>query len=263
VAAPYLVRLVRRAPDEGTRDAWLYLAVALVVCLLPALRLARLAPYPELLATLPLCALLVAAVEGLEGVRPRVLGALLRAGVALALLLGPLALGAVVGGAAAARAPGSGHDRSAVAQDAVKPCSLAPLVEALLRPDITGGGVQIVLADPTWGPELMYRTPHHVVGSPDHRNVDGIRDCESFFRTADMTAARDIVRARGVTLVAACTDWLEAAVRRHPGDAMLARMLAGTTPEWMHAVALPETAASCCPWSRPSSAWDSARPSCG
>jgi hypothetical protein len=243
VAAPWLVRLVRRAPDERTRDAWLTVGVALAVCLAPALRLARLAPYPELLATLPLCALLIAALEGLGGIRPFILGAALRAGTALALLLGPLLLG-VLAGAAAAEAPEAARDRAAVIQDDEPPCGLPPLVDALLRPDGLGARVQIILADPTWGPELMYRTPHHVVGSPDHRNVDGIRDCVAFFRTDDMQAAHDIARARGVTLVAVCVDWLEAAASQYPQDTLLGRMATGGTPAWMRPVELPEGSAA-------------------
>jgi hypothetical protein len=242
VVLPWLPRLVRRAPDGPARDGWLVVAVSLVLCLFPSLRLARLAPYPEIVATLPLCALLVSALSALERVRPFALGALARAGAAFALLLGPLLIGAVVGSSAAA-ASGRAHDRTAVRQDTEMPCALPPLVEALLRPDGLGGHVQVILTDPTFGPELMYRTPHLVVGSPDHRNVDGIRDCVTFFRSTDAAAARAIVRTRGVTLVVACTAWLEAAAPRHAPDAMVARMLSGMMPEWMAPVALPGTAA--------------------
>ena len=116
---------------------------------------------------------------------------------------------------------------------------MPPVIELLTRPDALGDRPHVILTHPTYGPEIMYRTPHAVVGSPDHRNQDGIHDCVAFFRTSDEAEARAIVERRGVDVVIACRPWLTDEGRRNGPQSMAARLDRGEGPAWLRPAALP------------------------
>ena len=112
-------------------------------------------------------------------------------------------------------------------------CAMPPLIELLQRPDALGERTHTILTHPTYGPEIMYRTPHRVVGSPDHRNGTGIHDCVAFFRTSNELEALEIVTRRDVDLVIACRPWLENEGRRNGPQSMAARLARGDVPVWL------------------------------
>ena len=236
IALACLPALVRRSAGP-VREAWLFIALALLVSTASALALSRLAYYAEILSTLPVAWALGAALESLGRVTNMGTRIALRTAAAGAILVGPLALGAVAAGAGA----GAGSTGGAAEDGEVsgETCSMPPLIAALSRPDALGESRHTILTHPTAGPEIMYRTPHAVVGSPDHRNQDGIHDCVAFFRTSDEAEARAIVAARGVDLVIACRPWLTEEGRRNGPRSMAARLDRGELPEWLRIAELP------------------------
>ena len=233
IALIALPRLLRRAAGPQ-REAWLFVALALLVTTVSALALSRLAYYPEILSTLPVAWALGAALEGLGRVASTGARIALRTLAAGAILIGPLALG----GAASAAGAGSA-DSTSDAAATEEHCEMAAVIELLSRPDALGDRPHRILTHPTYGPEIMYRTPHAVVGSPDHRNQDGIHDCVAFFRTSDEAEARAIVEKRGVDVVIACRPWLARESRLNGAASMAARLDRGEWPGWLHPAALP------------------------
>ena len=228
VALACLPRLVRRSAG-AERQAWLYLALALAASTAAALALSRLAYYAEILATLPVAWALGAALAALGRIRNVVARILLRTATAFAILVGPLALGAVASAAAA----GPDRGRRGALGGEEDACALPPLLELLERPDALGERPHLILTHPTSGPEILYRTPHAVVGSPDHRNQDGIHDCVAFFRTSDEAEARAIVEHRGVDLVIVCRPWLTHEGSLNGERSMAARLDRGELPAWL------------------------------
>ena len=227
VALACLPALLRRSTGLE-RQAWQFVALALLVATASALALSRLAYYAEILSTLPVAWALGAALGALGRVRVAVTRIALRTLAAGAILIGPLALGALALGAASGRA--AAGDAAAVAEDT---CAMPPLIERLTSPDALGARPHLILTHPTAGPEILYRTRHAVVGSPDHRNQDGIHDCVAFFRTSDEAEARAIVTQRGVDLVIACRAWLGDVGRREGPASMAARLDRGELPAWL------------------------------
>ena len=227
VALACLPALLRRSTGLE-RQAWLFVALALLVATASALALSRLAYYAEILSTLPVAWALGAALGALGRVRVVLARIALRTLAAGAILIGPLALGALALGAASGRA--APRDAAAVAEDT---CAMPPLIERLTSPDALGARPHLILTHPTAGPEIMYRTRHAVVGSPDHRNQDGIHDCVAFFRTSDEAEARAIVTQRGVDLVIACRAWLGDVGHREGAASMAARLDRGELPLWL------------------------------
>jgi len=84
--------------------------------------------------------------------------AFLMAGPIFTVLSPPLATAATSTGATGA------------VESATQVCDVGDAADALLEVEPT-----VVLAPLWWGPELVYKTDHGAIGSPMHRNVDGIR----------------------------------------------------------------------------------------
>jgi hypothetical protein len=61
-----------------------------------------------------------------------------------------------------------------------------------------------ILALFNYGPRLLYRTRHEVIGTPNHRNADGILAFYDIMNSPEDETARSLLRARGVTLIVLC-----------------------------------------------------------
>lgn len=95
-----------------------------------------------------------------------------------------------------------------------------------------------VLAPLFWGPELTYMTGHSVIGSPMHRNVDGIRFTHDVMVEAP-SDARTQLTDRGITHIVWCEggEWAP----RVGGDGLYAELQAGKIPEWLEVTSEPGT----------------------
>ncbi len=114
--------------------------------------------------------------------------------------------------------------------------------------------VRIVCCDPRWtgsqqtiltfldiGPELLYRTRHAVIGTPYHRNGDGIYDSHRMLTSSDPAQARQMMKARGIGLVLLCQSRGEQIFfSADTSDSSLYQRLSrGQAPGWLKEVALP------------------------
>ena len=92
-----------------------------------------------------------------------------------------------------------------------------------------------VMASAHDGPELLYRTPHHVVATMHHRNHEGIKDMLRVFRSPYDSVALSVIQKRQVDVLAICPT-----TRRNdfisPFDSprlLYQRLLAGDFPPWV------------------------------
>jgi hypothetical protein len=58
-----------------------------------------------------------------------------------------------------------------------------------------------ILTSIYWGPMLLYKTPHEVIGTPAHRNVSGILDTYSVMNAQREEDAHMIIRRRGIQAI--------------------------------------------------------------
>ena len=88
----------------------------------------------------------------------------------------------------------------------------------------------IVLAPLFWGPELVYMTDHSVLGSPMHRNVDGIRFTHDVM-AASVAEAQAMLAERGITHIVWCDggEWAP----RVADTGLYAALQAGDAPTWL------------------------------
>src|SRR3546814_11260315 len=97
-----------------------------------------------------------------------------------------------------------------------------------------GSQPQTVLAFMDVGPELLYRTRHRVIGTPYHRNGDGIFDGYRILATTDFDAARAAVDERRIDLVLLSRSPAERAFRtegRRVGEEGVSTCRSGGAPD--------------------------------
>lgn len=237
---PYTLRQAFRAdaagetgPGEdgagagGSLEAWRFLALAQVATLLLALWQQRWTGYAQAVAVAPLAAFAGLLLQRLAGERPLLAAA--RAGLVLAFCFAPLLTGALLL-PAGSKPAGAACPRPAIARH------LAMLT----------GEPRTLLAYVYAGPELLYFSPHRVVGTPYHRNEAAILDTNAVFAGTRGREIRQILRRREVTWLLVCPGDPEGAAYGRAADSLHAR-LAGeaTPPRWLEPVALP---AALAPW---------------
>ncbi len=177
----------------------------------------------------------IALAELLRRLRARLtggLGAVVLRAAAIALVIGgPLSLGIVI----ADRAGGGTVERALARLEAA--CDLGAAVPVLTRPDGLGDRPRIIVAHLNLGSELIWRTPHGVLGTPFHRNREGILDGAAFFDARDDATARAIAARRGAELVLFCPLLDHRGVEGSLGQ----RLAAGAPPAWLVRIPLERT----------------------
>jgi len=120
-----------------------------------------------------------------------------------------------------------------------KNCDLSAAAPVLDDPAGLGARPRLIAAPIHDGAEILFRTPHQVLGAPYHRDGSGNLDVYDFFATPDAEVARLIARRRHIDLVLFCPAgfgmWL-------PGDRGASRFVdaleAGSLPAWLRPLPL-------------------------
>jgi hypothetical protein len=121
-----------------------------------------------------------------------------------------------------------------------KACSPGLLADALNRPPWSGRP-RVILTGVNYGAELLYRTPHHVVGTPYHRSAAALRETFEAFGAKDDAAVREILARRNVELIAICPGGKEGLNQEKGG---FYDRLRTEPPAWVRQIALPAEAAA-------------------
>lgn len=123
--------------------------------------------------------------------------------------------------------------------DEPKACQWRDLAPALRSAEIGGDAPKVILSHIHQGPEILYRTPHRVIGTPYHRNTDGILDAYTAMTTTDVAKAREIMDRRKVDFVILCVDsGEEKHILKVEGDTMVRKIVTGHAPQWLSKVVL-------------------------
>ena len=118
--------------------------------------------------------------------------------------------------------------------DGPKACQWRDLTPYLNSEEFSQGKSQVILSHIHQGPEILYRTEHKVVGSPYHRNTQGIMDAFTAVTATDPAKVRTIMDKRNVNYLILCVNSGE---ERHAlktdGDIMMRRYIDGREPSWL------------------------------
>lgn len=242
VCVPFLARLLTRERDDVRWPGWIYLATALVVFLPPALAMARLAIYAELVLAITIVALLGRMLPRVEQASLGMWRVPVRAGLTAGLLVGFMGIGWSVQ-AAAGGSPAS----APMPVGARASCGLVELSRVLADPRGLGRELKTILAFVDHGSELLYRTPHSVVAAPYQRNAPGILDSHRVLTARDDEVARALIDQRGIDLILVCPRGVEASILAPDpgaGPTLHQRLSAGNPPPWVAEVQLPPLVAT-------------------
>ncbi len=90
------------------------------------------------------------------------------------------------------------------------------------------------------GPEVLYRSEQNVVGTPHHRNTEGILDSFKVLASTDLDEAFAILSKRNIDYLAFCKDTIEERVYLNtPGETLTRMITGGRQPKWLEAITLP------------------------
>ncbi len=235
ICVPFV--LYRLVADRGAAlwPGWLLMALALSLHLPLGLQYSRFAPYGEILLTVTLVAVVNWYLVRFRWKADRLTGRLVRAVAAVFIVVGFPAMGLIISAAAApapVAAPG-GEMKSASA-----PCRLIDITPTLNDPGGWGAKRHIIITPINQGPEILYRTRHGVLASPNHRNAAGNIDNFRILTAIDDDDARRRLSLRGADAILICTGLLTGEPDFDEATLFM-RLLKGHTPPWLKQVIIP------------------------
>ena len=231
LALPYLIWLAWRERDPGSRTVARYMLVGLAVFLPLTLFQARLAGYTAILLLFPYGVLVARVIDRVEGVSRSALKKLWRPVLIVIFAVGFVGLGSVI----------ESFETAGQAKPAKSGCPIKDIAAFLNNAERWRARPVTILTSADYAPELLYRTPHRVVATPNHRNGAGLLDTHNIYAAANDDDARALVEARDIALILLCPNTGEVERYRPPGggDGLYHRLLRGAAPDWLRAVALP------------------------
>jgi len=102
-----------------------------------------------------------------------------------------------------------------------------------------------ILTSMYWGPLLLYKTPHEVIGTPSHRNVSGILDTYSVMNARREEDAHIIIRRRGIQAILigrpeeGIGDFFD--YNSESGEIFHHQLWKGKIPAWLQQYAVPKS----------------------
>lgn len=125
--------------------------------------------------------------------------------------------------------------------DIPQECHWRDIAPYLNSPEFANGEPQTFLNFIHTGPEILYRTRHRVIGTPYHRNAQGILDTLTVLTGTDFDESRAILQNRKVDFVVLCVNSVEEKLMLEiPGDTLMRRLIEGISPAWLAPAPLPD-----------------------
>jgi len=164
-------------------------------------------------------------------------GGPVRAGVPV--LRTPLFLAVALGHIAAGAAADAGiEDETPPLRQTCRWRDIQPFLDSAA---FGGGEPQTIFNFAHNGPEILYRTQHRVIGTPYHRNTQGILDSYAVLGGTDMAQAQAILQRRGADYLLTCVGSMdESLLLREPGDILIRRLVENRPPPWLVQAPLPD-----------------------
>ncbi len=122
-----------------------------------------------------------------------------------------------------------------------KSCHWPKIAPFLNSEQFAGGKPQTFANFIHAGPLILYYTHHRVVGTPYHRNTQGLLDTFTMLSSANIDESRAVFEARKVDFLLLCADTAEEHVMLDfDGDGVLRRIVDDRAPDWLRKSPLPD-----------------------
>jgi hypothetical protein len=230
---PFLAWRWLREEDRGIRFVWLFLGIGLLAFTALAVSKLRFVAYPEAILALVSGTIIVRLLDVTESIQGRFARITLRTGSAFGIVCGSLFLGFGLISAS----PQTGAREQAMG---VGGCPITEMAE-----DLSLGGFPVehpstIATHMGFGPEILYRTDHSVLGTPYHRNSEGILGLFGILSATDSDRARQLASARGVGLILICpaNSWIYSGDSGEGDPSLHQRLSEGDAPAWLEEIPL-------------------------
>jgi len=122
-----------------------------------------------------------------------------------------------------------------------KACQWRDIAPYLVSDAFANGQPQTFLTFIHEGPEVIYRTPHRVIGTPYHRNSHGLLDTFAAFMSTNEAESKAVLVERRVDYVLTCIGSVEENFfLKFKGDTLMRKIAAGQPPAWLEPAPLPD-----------------------
>ena len=230
---PSLIYGIKRDNTPLIKYQHLILIVGISVFILLAMAESRWTPYASIMLIIPYVKIARRALEWTGARWPTRRGEIVSLILGLVLLFWPVTVGMVM----ALEEP----KRELSILDGK--CPVKPLGQYLTTSEPWKGTSQTILAFQDFGPELLYVTSHRVIGTPMHRNHEGVKDLYLIMTARDFELPHKIVQRRNINLIVVCVNssaesqfFNKTSYQTKVHDYLTNGMI----PSWLQEVRLPE-----------------------
>jgi len=232
IVLPFLLKRLRQKNTSLTLNQAILLIVGICIFIPLALIERRWTPYVSILLILPYAEYVRCALDSAEkrwkgqgsSLAPLTLG--------LALLFWPVTVGTLAA---------FGETKSVQTKGGL--CPLQPLTNYLTVHEAWKGSTKTILAYKDFGPEILYRTSHRILGTPMHRNRVGLGDSLAIMKAQNPQNAKTIIQRRHVDLIVICLNSkAESGTYRDsmPNKNLYEMLREGVLPIWLREIVMPK-----------------------
>ena len=232
VCFPFLFYLVLKRTYKENWKGWIFISISSVVFFLLSVYQIRWSVYAQTLLIISMTLLMVMIRQ--TGPGKGFLKTLKNVFVVLVFSTGFMILGLIAG---AIKEDPAGNDQQV---------SLVRICEYLTKAEKWQNRSMRILAHIDFGPEILYRTQHEVIGSPYHRNGPGILDTYDIMTADTDEKALGIIQKRGIDLILLCPESSESTVysQSEQTSTLYKRLREDMIPNWLKKVELPSDLSS-------------------
>jgi hypothetical protein len=234
VCFPFLFYLLFRNTHNEKWKGWIYISISLVLFISVSLYQLRWSVYAQVLLIIPLTAIMVSIRQrGPKTGLPKTLKNTL---ILLLFCATPLSLGLLTNRIIKRENP------SIIRQE----IPMVQLCEYLNEQEQQREQILRILTHVDFGPEILYRTQHEVIGTPYHRNGQGIVDTYDIMTADTDEKALELIQKRKPDLILLCPESTESIFysKTKQTSTFYQRLLQDMIPRWLHRVELPSNLSS-------------------
>jgi hypothetical protein len=226
---PFVLYLLWKKRREDYQQ-WMYILIGLLIFIPISLYQARWTPYAAAILLFPLAELLDRVLRWQEPFLKGLLRPLARTIVVIIFCTGFLLLGAFL----------SPYGKATDEKNHAHYVSLSRICEYLNNR--WQHQTRRIVVFYFFGPEILYRTHHEVIATPDHRNWQGVLDTYTIFTSARDEDVHQLIQKRKIDLILLCPESNEEAFflpLPNQETTFYRKLCEGRIPAWIRPLTLP------------------------
>ena len=236
IALPYLGYRIWREKEMEARLPWAGLGLAALAFGVIAVLHVRFASFAEVIFIFALAGFIDSSFEAAEPIKNLFTRSLVRSLAIAFVFIGPVVAGqSIINGGL------ENFSKSKEEQAGIKDCRVKSFAD-YFNSSKDWNAESVIVGFMDYGPQFLYYTDARVIGTPYHRNGNGIVDGYRILASNDDSVSRQIAEARGADLIVLCQSPAERLfyTRGTDDENLYLRLLdERDIPEWIEPMELP------------------------